>query len=137
MENPAPTVKRAPELLGIRAEDIARICKVDASTARRWKRGAIEPPATALMILRIVAHGELDDLGPEWTQWRYKDGTFWSPDKWRINRNDALSVPLMHGQISALRAQITGLEQALDAAGGMMEEQPLPDEWQVEITQTA
>lgn len=123
-----------PEALrGIPVAEIVRICQVEASTARRWKRGAIKPPETALMALRIRFHGELDDLGPEWKKWRYRDGELRSPDGWRINRNDALSVPLMHGQISALRGKIADLEEQIEDRGLGMEEQPLPTEWEVEI----
>ena len=35
----------------IPAEEIARRCRVDVATARRWKRGARRAPATSLMIL--------------------------------------------------------------------------------------
>lgn len=44
-----------------------------------------------------------------------------SPEGWRVNRNDALIVPLKDGQISALRARIAELE-----AGDGLEEQPVP-----------
>lgn len=133
IEHKPNSAKYRPELAGVPVEEVVRLCKVDASTARRWKRGTIAPPETALMVLRIKAHGELDDLGPEWVQWRYKDGTFWSPDKWRINRNDALSVPLLHGQVSALRGEVAALREELANGELALEEQPTPDQWQVEV----
>lgn len=112
------------ELFGIPISEIARICKVDLSTARRWKRGAICPPATALMVLRIKWGGELEELGPEWAGWRYRAGELTSPDGLRVNRNDALSVPYLLGHISALKAKVSDLEAAHES----LEEQPEPGE---------
>ena len=114
--------KPRSELFGIPVSEIARICQVDLSTARRWKRGAICPPETAVFVLRLKYSGDLSVLGSEWDGWTYRDGTLTSPDGWRITRNDALAVPLLHGQIQAMRQKIEGLEATHDA----LEEQPEP-----------
>jgi hypothetical protein len=99
---------------------------VDLSTARRWKRGAICPPKTALMILAR----DLGCFSAEWRGWTINGPDLVSPDGWCVNRNDALIVPLMQGQISALRAQIRDLQ---DAAEGLTD-QPLPGEAPSQIT---
>lgn len=77
------------------------------------------------MVLRIKWHGDLSELGLEWTGWRYRGGELTSPDGWRINRNDALAVPLMEGQIQALRDKLAAAESAYDDG---LEEQPIPGE---------
>lgn len=65
-----------------------------------------------------------------WRGWTVNGEDLVSPDGWCVNRNDALIVPLMHGQISALRAEIAKLKEAADA----IEEQPLPGELPDQIT---
>jgi hypothetical protein len=109
-----------PELYGIPVKELARICKVDLSTARRWKRGAICPPKTALMILAR----DLGCFAAQWRGWTVNGEDLVAPSGWCVNRNDALIVPLMHGQISALRAKVVSLEAARDD----IENQPEPGE---------
>lgn len=91
---------------------------MDLSTARKWKRGARVPPASALLLLAR----DLGCFASQWAGWTVNGEDLVSPEGWTVNRNDALIVPLMHAQISALRSEISNLK---DAAEGM-EEQPLP-----------
>lgn len=66
------------------------------------------------------------DLGcfaPEWRGWTINGEDLVAPDGWRVNRNDALVVPMMHGQIAALRDRIVQLE-GTEHDG--LEEQPQP-----------
>jgi hypothetical protein len=102
---------------GIPVKEIARICRVSLKTAGRWKDGTACPPQTALM---IVAR-DLGIFAKEWSGWTVNGPDLVSPDGWCVNRNDALTVPLMHGQISALRQQIASLK---DAADDHLEDQP-------------
>jgi len=100
---------------GISVEIIAERCGVDVTTARRWKSGRSRIPLAAAALL-------LNDLGAFskfWRGWKIQEEEIISPDGWRISRNDALAVPLMHGQISALRQRIEELEALTD-------EQPYP-----------
>lgn len=113
-------------LFGISASELSRICQVDLATARRWKRGATCPPKTALMIIAR----DLGCFATEWRNWTIRGEDLVSPDGWCVNRNDALIVPLMHGQIAALRAQICQLKE--EAEG--MEEQPIAGEFPDQIT---
>ena len=57
----------------------------------------------------------------DWPGWKFEGEEIISPDGWRIRRDDALAVPLMHGQIAALRQRIKELEALTD-------EQPIPGE---------
>ena len=109
---------------GIPAHVIAERCGVDLSTARRWKSGRSRVPAAAAALL-------LRDLGAfsgAWAGWRVSnDGEeLVSPDGWRVSRNDALAVPLLHGQIQALRARVKELES-------LEESQPEPGTWNIQI----
>lgn len=117
--------KPHPALYGISISELVAVCKVDISTARRWKRGAFCPPKTALMILAR----DLGCFSEYWKRWTINGQDIVSPEGWTINRNHALTVPLMHGQISALRQKIATLEKALAAAGGA------PDtEWELTVS---
>jgi len=121
--------KKPPELYGIPVNEIARICCVSLKTANRWKDGQTVPPETAILVLRLRYSGDLSVLGPEWDGWSYRDGTLTSPDGWTITRNDALAVPLLHGQIQALRQKLESLEATHDD----LEDQPAPGDWDVQI----
>lgn len=117
--------KPHPALYGWSINDLVQRCQVDISTARRWKRGAFCPPKTALMILAR----DLGCFEERWKGWTINGGDIVSPDGWCIDRNHALTVPLMHGQISALRQKIAKLEKELRDAGGA------PDmEWELHVS---
>lgn len=109
------------ELDGINISEIARICHVSAKTAKRWKDGTVCPPKTALMVLSR----DLGWLDPDWRGWKIRGDSIISPDGWTISRNDALSVPLMHGQIAALRGELRKVREAHEQAK-FGEDQPLP-----------
>ena len=83
-------------LYGIPVKEIARICRVDLSTARRWKRGAICPPQTAVWILE----GDLGCFDPAWARWRIQSGDLVSPEGWAITVNDVLATPLLRAQLA-------------------------------------
>lgn len=117
--------KPPPEVYGIPVKEIAAVCRVSEKTAARWKDGTTCPPSTALMILSR----DLGCFASEWAGWTIRGGELISPEGWTVNRNDALTVPLMHGQISTLRAELRRLQEEREA----LEDQPSPEEWQVEI----
>jgi transcriptional regulator with XRE-family HTH domain len=112
---------------GIRAEEIAELCGVDITTARRWKSGTSRIPATAAAILL----GDLGAFSKAWRGWRVVGDDIISPDQWTISRNDALAVPLLLAQVQALRGRIRELEWCQD-----LESQPLPGTAGVQIKGT-
>jgi DNA-binding transcriptional regulator YiaG len=127
-EEPREIPNRVPvarELYGINVKEIAAVCKVTERTARRWKDGARSPPESALMVLRR----DLRCFSDYWRGWTINGEDIVSPEGWCIDRNQAMTVPLMHGQISALREKIAGLEKALAAAGGARD-----TDWEIEIS---
>lgn len=105
-------------LYGIPISEIARICRVSLKTAHRWKSGQSVPDYCALALI-------VRDLGCfsiEWRGWTINGEDLVSPSGWCVNRNDALIVPLLHGQIAALRAELAKAKSESEP----LEEQPQP-----------
>jgi hypothetical protein len=117
-------------LFGLSVKHIAERCAVDITTARRWKRGAICPPQSALWVLT----GDLGHLDPAWTGWGIRGGCLCSPENWQIYLNDVLAVPLLRHQLAAYQTENKRLKYALAKAEvNNLEEQPQPDDWDVQI----
>jgi hypothetical protein len=115
------------QLYGICIKEIARICKVDLATARRWKRGATCPPQSALMLL----YGDLGAFDPAWAGWRLCNGALYSPENWRATPGDVLSIQLTQAQLAAYRHETLQLRATLAALE--FEEQPLPTQWEIAL----
>lgn len=117
-------------LYGIPVKEIARICEVDLTTARRWKRGARCPPSSALMLLSR----DLGYLDPRWAGWTIRSGDIVSPEGWRASPGDVLSIQLTQAQLSAYRTENRSLKAALDdAEAATFEEQPMPHQWEIAL----
>ncbi len=89
------------ECYGIPAATIARICKVDIRTARRWKSGERRMPETA----RMVQAGDLGTFDSAWRGWALRGGKLISPEGWELSPGDVLSIPLMRAQINTYQAK--------------------------------
>ena len=114
----APSAPRTSHATyGVRAEIIAELCQVDIATARRWKAGISRTPHAAAALLS----GDPGAFSPHWQGWRIQGDAIISPDGWEIRRDDAISVPLMHAQISVLRAELDKYKTFENT-----EEQPAP-----------
>ena len=112
-------------LFGKQIKEIARICQVDITTARRWKRGAQRPPDWALCLLS----GDLGFFDPIWTGWRIIRGDLVSPENWIITLGDVLAQRLVAAQISAYQVENRRLKAEIeDLKRGGYEDQPLPGE---------
>lgn len=113
---------------GISIKEIARVCEVDITTARRWKRGAICPPAGAVARFK----GDLGFLDPQWAGWILRGGSLVSPESWVVTMHDVLATPLMRSQIAVYQVENRGLKRDLaDALANRLEEQPLAEEWAI------
>jgi hypothetical protein len=108
-------------LYGISIKEIARICQVDLTTARRWKRGARCPPKSALLLIL----GDLGAFGNEWRGWIIREDKLISPEGWEIKAGEVLAVPLMRQQIAVYQSEL----RQIAARVLMMQEQPTADEW--------
>lgn len=118
-------MKKPPqELYGIPISILQAICHISAKTANRWKDGTTCPPPSAVLLVHILTTGDLGALSEYWRGWSIRGEQIISPEGWTISRNDALTVPLMFGQIDALRSKLAQLEETHDA----LEEQPEPGE---------
>jgi hypothetical protein len=113
--------------------EIQRVCGVDVTTARRWKKRskrAICPPLWAIALLE----GDLAFLDPAWRGWHLIRGDLVSPENWIIPMGQVLATQLLGAQLAAYQSENRGLKaQLADALVNRLEEQPLPDEWDVRI----
>jgi hypothetical protein len=79
----------------------------------------------------MILRRDLGCFAEEWRGWTVNRGDLVSPDGWCVDRHMALSVPLMHGQINALRHDLkqtkTDLEE-LQRLRDTLQEQPAPGE---------
>lgn len=118
-------------LFGLSAKHIAHICGVDLTTARRWKRGAICPPQSALALLT----GDLGFLDPAWAGWTIREGLLVSPENWRLTMGDVLASRLHEAQLAAWRREVSMMKaRVLELeTKGYGEDQPTPDSWDVQI----
>lgn len=119
-------------LYGIPISEIARICEVDLSTARRWKRGAIRPPRSAEMLLA----GDLGAFDRAWKGWKLKAGLLVSPEGWEATPGHVRAMKMMNATLAAYRSENQGLKNALsqmEADRDAFEDQPAPDAWTIAI----
>lgn len=112
-------------LFGIPVKEIARICQVDITTARRWKRGAICPPQSALSLLAA----DLGFFDPEWRGWKLRRGCLYSPEGWEIRMSDVLASRLHEAQLREWRLQVQIMKaKVAELERGGYEDQPNPDD---------
>lgn len=116
-------------------KDLVRYCHVDVTTARRWHRGSNLPPGYVLEYLNAKLLGDLGFLDPSWRGWKLREGFLYSPESWRISMYDVLACRLHEAQLAAWRLEVSKLKVLLaNAEVNRLEEQPTPDQWDVEIS---
>jgi hypothetical protein len=113
--------QRENPLYSITIKEIARICHVNLTTARRWKRGARCPPKSALLLIC----GDLIAFDREWRGWRVREGKLISPEGWEITVGDVLALPLMRQQLAAYQTELKRIQGELL----LTQEQPVPSAW--------
>jgi hypothetical protein len=115
-------------------KDLVRICQIDVTTARRWHRGSNLPPPYVLLYLNAVLLGDLGFIDPAWQGWKLLHGHLYSPESWRISMSDVLASRLHEAQLAAWRHEVQRMKIELaNATLNRLEEQPTPDQWDVEI----
>lgn len=105
------------------AKEIARLCGVDLATARRWRRQASCPPASAVFLI----NADLGCFDKAWRGWIMRRGLLVSPDGQEVAPNDIRAIPFMRLQIHSYQ-----LESRLQHMASF-EEQPTPESWEVRI----
>jgi hypothetical protein len=101
---------------GIPAEEIARVCHVCVTTARRWKRGTRCAPKSALLLLR----GDLSAFDPQWRGWQARGGKLISPEGWEITVGDVLALPLMHQRLAAYKVELEQWQELVSRFRAML-----------------
>lgn len=121
-------------LSALSAKDIARICRVDLTTARRWLRGAHCPPPEALILLELVYTGDLGFLDPAWAGWVLRRGLLCSPENWIATPGAVRAMQLKEAQVRTLTQELMELRVELAALQGKapwLDEQPTPEQWEL------
>lgn len=115
-------------------KQIVEICRVDVTTARRWKRGATRPPQHVLRYLSARWHEDLAFLDPAWRGWKLRGGCLISPEGWQMTMSDVLASRLHEAQLASWRIEVSRLRaQLADAQAQGYEDQPKPEDWEVQI----
>jgi len=120
--------KRPDELIGISVKEIVRAARVDPSTARRWKRGAVPVPAGKMLAIQ----GDLGYFDPDWSGWVIRRGVLISPEGWEAKPGHILAMRFHTAQVQAYRLENKALRSELARLNGTapwLDEQPLPDQW--------
>lgn len=108
-------------LYGITIKEIARICHVDLTTARRWKRGARCPPKMALLLIQR----DLVCFDAAWSGWHLRDGFLISPEGWQVGTGEVLAIRILRQQLACYEVEL----RRLQSEAVSIQEQPLPDEF--------
>lgn len=118
----------------IPVKDLVAICHIDITTARRWRRGSNLPPAYILDFVNAKLFGDMGFLDPAWRGWTLRDGHLISPEAWMMSMSDVLASRLHEAQLAAWRLEVAKMRAELaNALVNRLEEQPLPDSWDVQI----
>lgn len=108
-------------LYGRTIKEIARICCVDLTTARRWKRGARRPNKMALLLIQA----DLGCFDPQWSGWHLRDGFLISPEGWQVGTGEVLAIRILRQQLACYEVELRRLQSEVVS----IHEQPLPEVW--------
>lgn len=121
-------------LSAIPVRHLVEICHIDITTARRWRRGSNLPPPYVLDFVNAKLTADLSFLDPAWRGWVLRKGHLISPEGWEMSMSDVLASRLHEAQLAAWRLEVRKLkEQLANAELNRLEEQPTPDQWDVQI----
>lgn len=121
MSGTLPDAMRTRNLDGLLPSDFQRLFGVSRRTALRWFQVGARPQFAALA--RLLATGDLGALAPEWRGWVLRGGQLFDPlssSKRGFTPGEVRAVPLMHGQIAALRAAVRRFDQEADGPPGLV-----------------
>jgi hypothetical protein len=74
------SARQRDALLGLSVAAICTLCRVNRTTAARWKQGRARMPFAAFVLVRMAFEGFLPP-GVGWDGWRFgADGRLYAPD---------------------------------------------------------
>lgn len=123
-------------LFAFTVSEIARLCGVSLRTAERWRSRNVVVPPMALTIL----NRDLGCFHPAWTGWRIGlDGSLISPENWLSSPGDVRWIELARRQLGDYRRENRKLKEIIDLLehGGLLEDQPLPSDWEYSESSSA
>lgn len=83
---------------------------------------------------KLILAGDLGCFAAEWSGWTIRDANLISPERWEISVNDVLAIRLMNAQLASYKAEVRRLkDELIEAQVRQLEEQPTPEQWDVEI----
>jgi hypothetical protein len=98
---------------GYSAEWLARVCGVDESTARRWKRLSFVPGRYRHLI-ELADSCDLGMLSPVWAGWTLTRDELVTPDGERFQVGQVKAIPIREQLAAELESR---LRRVLDGAG--------------------
>lgn len=113
----------------IPVKELVRLCGIDITTARRWRRGSNLPPPYVLAYVNALTLGDLSFLDPAWRGWVLRHGHLISPEGWEMSMSDVLASRLHEAQLASWRHEVQKMKILLaNAEAARLEEQPTPEE---------
>jgi hypothetical protein len=91
---------------------------------------------------KMIIAGDLGCFHPDWTGWKiHYEGDLISPEGWRLRMTDVLASRLFKAQADAWRTEVAKAKHELAETQAQLslsrthrlEEQPTPEEWDVQI----
>jgi len=95
---------------GLSAEQLAAVCGVHITTARRWKRTGNMPLSYRVLVAFLV-DGDLGVLSPAWKGWTLRAGEIVTPEGWTFTPGELTAVPIRYQQLAALERRMSEPEQ--------------------------
>lgn len=94
------------------AAELARMCGIKPSTARRWRRTG-KAPAHIVTLLEFFHYGPLGMISPAWERWSIRNGKLGNSDGHEYTPGEVWVIPILHQRIAALEATIRQLHEDL------------------------
>jgi hypothetical protein len=115
--NPRPAPRLRPrerpdaDPYGHSAAWLARVCQVDASTARKWKRAGRIPPRY-LPLLTLADGADLGALASPWRGWKLLGDRLVSPEGVKFSPGEVRAIPYRQALVATLTRQVEQMFRA-------------------------
>ena len=114
------------ELLdAVSVPELARLARVDPSTASRWKTRKSRLPGAVAQLVRLRILGDVAALlGKAWAGWRFgRDGLLYAPG-WRrgFEPDEIRAQPFLYGERAVLKRELAELRAEVERMTTELEE---------------